>query len=617
MATSLNNLALLYYAQGRYAAAEPLFKRSLTISEKALGPDHPSVATSLNNLAWIYDAQGRYEAALGSVRRSTGILRRRGVEGSLSKSVGAESERKSKGFYFRKHVAIAFGAGEQDPLQSVSLHREAFEVVQLAQSSSAASALSQMTARLGAGDTAMASLVRRQQDLVGDWRALDKKLIAELSRQKNKRSPKREARLRADISTASAELTTLDEELVERFPQYAELSNPQPLKVKVAQGLLGNDEAVVLYNGVYAWVVRRDGFRMVKLNFESEELTAAVSKLRSSVSVNTGSLPAFPYNTAHDLYGKIFAPLERDLEGISHVMVVPDGALTSLPLSVLLSSPYRGKGKPAWLAERYAFTTLPSVSSLRAIRVLARKAVPGAEPFTGFGNPVLKGDPSNGRGISTVPIFSKGEKADANELRKLAALPETAEELRIIARSLGANDNHIYLGEKATERRVKSLDLSKTSVIAFATHGLIAGEIWGLAEPGLVLTPPAEATSLDDGVLTASEVAQLKLHPGLVILSACNTASADGTPGAGGLSGLAKAFFYAGSQSLVVSHWLVPSEAAKRLTTSMFANLKRDPSIGRSEALRRSMMALAANNNFSHPIHWAPFILVGEGAVSR
>ena len=105
--------------------------------------------------------------------------------------------------------------------------------------------------------------------------------------------------------------------------------------------------------------------------------------------------------------------------------------------------------------------------------------------------------------------------------------------------------------------RDESLDLSTTKVVGFATHGLIAGDLPKLGEPALALTPPKEPTPEDDGLLRASEVTQLKLNADFVVLSACNTAAADGTPGAEGLSGLAKAFFYAGARSLLVSHWPV------------------------------------------------------------
>jgi CHAT domain-containing protein len=128
----------------------------------------------------------------------------------------------------------------------------------------------------------------------------------------------------------------------------------------------------------------------------------------------------------------------------------------------------------------------------------------------------------------------------------------------------------------------------------------------------LVLTPPDIGTSEDDGLLTASEVAQLKLNADWVILSACNTAAAD-TPGARGLSGLAKAFFYAGARALLVSHWPVESNAATQLTSRMFDALKNNPTLGRAEALRQSMMTLANNPNTAHPFFWAPFVVVGEG----
>lgn len=95
---------------------------------------------------------------------------------------------------------------------------------------------------------------------------------------------------------------------------------------------------------------------------------------------------------------------------------------------------------------------------------------------------------------------------------------------------------------------------------------------------------------------------------------------ADGTPGAEGLSGLAKAFFYAGSKTLLVPHWAVADEAAKRLTTGMFTASRGNPEIGPAEALRRSMLALITDEDephYRHPLFWAPFVIVGEGAVAR
>ena len=164
------------------------------------------------------------------------------------------------------------------------------------------------------------------------------------------------------------------------------------------------------------------------------------------------------------------------------------------------------------------------------------------------------------------------------------------------------------------------MPLDHYKIIEFATHGLMSGELKGLAEPALVLTPPSQATLDDDGLLTASKIATLKLNADWVVLSACNTAAGDGTPDAGGLSGLAKAFFYAGARSLLVSHWPVQSDAAVKLTTGAFAELTKDPTIGRAEALRRSMMAMldpANSPKFAHPLYWAPFVLAGEGGAGR
>ena len=137
-------------------------------------------------------------------------------------------------------------------------------------------------------------------------------------------------------------------------------------------------------------------------------------------------------------------------------------------------------------------------------------------------------------------------------------------------------------------------------------------KLGSVVEPALVLTPPDKATEEDDGLLTASEIAQLKMDADFVILSACNTAAGE-EGNAEGLSGLAKAFFYAGARSLLVSHWPVESKAATKLTTTLFKNLKDNPNLSRAEAFRRSMMSLASVPETSHPFFWAPFSVVGEG----
>ena len=224
------------------------------------------------------------------------------------------------------------------------------------------------------------------------------------------------------------------------------------------------------------------------------------------------------------------------------------------------------------------------------------------------------GDPGALRGLKVVDVY-KGSNADLDQLRALPELPETADELKRIAQYLRAPEDKIYLRERATETALKSTDLASSRVVAFATHGLVGGEISGLAEPALVMTPPDEATDEDDGLLKASEVAQLKMNADIILLSACNTASGDKL-GAEGLSGLSRAFIYAGARSLLVSHWSVESTSAAELTTGMFDAISSDAKVGRSQALQSSMVDLMSDPDrpyYSHPAFWAPFSLIGDG----
>lgn len=360
----------------------------------------------------------------------------------------------------------------------------------------------------------------------------------------------------------------------------------------------------------------------------------------------------FRLNRAHALYKLLFGQVEDLIRG-KNLLIVPSGPLTQLPFQVLVTK------KPAddqltrnafvnasWLMQHHSVTILPSVSSLQALRARSRIRK-SRKPYIGFGNPLLDGNPQDqwqraaaqqARSIkgcagasvarstrfraarSPVMPLGRGMRlADLAQLRFQAPLPETADELCTVARSAGAGKEDIFLGQSATEAGIKML--SRSGVLAgykvahFATHGALAGELNGSNEPGLILSPPQLATPNDDGYLSASDIIGLKLDADWVILSACNTA-AGSTTNAEALSGLANAFFYAGARSLLVSHWYVDSQATVELITRTFANLKRDLSIGRSEALRRAMLSLSRDSErVWHPAFWAPFIVVGDGGL--
>jgi CHAT domain-containing protein len=206
----------------------------------------------------------------------------------------------------------------------------------------------------------------------------------------------------------------------------------------------------------------------------------------------------------------------------------------------------------------------------------------------------------------------------------LPRLPDTAAELRSIARELGSDPAKVvFLGKEANEAAIKTIDLSRYRTIAFATHGLVPGDLDGLTQPALAFTAPAVAGVPGDGLLTMEETLALKLDADWVVLSACNTAAGAGT-GAEAASGLGRAFFYAGTRAILVTNWSVHSASARDLVADLFRRQAADPRTTRAEALRQAMMALADGPGFvsakgdmlfsyAHPLFWAPYTIIGDG----
>ncbi|MBI3434373.1 MAG: CHAT domain-containing protein, partial [Proteobacteria bacterium] len=650
IATDLNNLASVRMEAGQYKEAVPLMQRALAIRAKAELSQSREAMITLNNLANAEVLLQDYPQALAFSRRAAGI-----AVGLLRQNSGGDSAHDLRDFRggFEINLAlIDWMVGRtSDKRDGVN---EAFEIAQWATQSPAAVALGQMAVRFSAADPALAAVIRDEQDARGELRSLDHALAAALAAPLERRNQLLIDVTRRNIADMSSRVSRLQARFDRDFPQYAALRQPRPLALAQTEKLLGGDEAIVylLVNSseTHVFAVTRDTFAWHSVAVGSDAVAAQVARFRRGLdvdqlqkSIDAGAPILFDLDLAHQLYATLLAPVETTIAGKHHLIVVPTGPLTALPFHLLLTKKpatlarvladmpaYRDA---AWLIRRQAVSVLPAVAALKSLRVFASKER-GAKPMIAFGDPVF--DPTstptpqaqraaraNSRasgprgGTRAYTDFWQGAGVDRAALSKaLPALPDTADEIKTVARRVGAPAKDIHLGADASETAVKRAPLADYRIVYFATHGLVAGDIKGLGEPSLALSLPRQASALDDGLLTASEVAQLKLNADWVVLSACNTVAGD-KPGAEALSGLARAFFYAGARALLVSHWAVASNAATRLTISTFDALKADPGIGRAEALRRAMVAYLDDTSDplnANPAFWGPFSLIGEGA---
>ena len=673
VARRLNNLATLLQDMNRLAEAEPLTRRALKIDEASFGPSHPDVARDLNNLATLLEDQGHWSAAVTlRVLAKPIMIGAHGASelerGGLGKAVLAQNTAD-----FRAHARALYRADASDATNRA----DGFELVQWALQNSAADALTSMATRFAKGGREVAKHVREQQDLLG----ARERAYWSLDAAAGKADAKVAEAARAAIAEIETKLAEKQAQLRHDFPDYAELANPKPLSLSDVQALLSKGQALVLFLDLWkiskvpeetiVFALTKNEARWTSLPLGTRALRERVTALRCGLDhanwrdgqesrevckklLNTevpeDRQPPFDAAAAHALYRDLFGGVE-DLIKDKSLLIVPSGALTQLPFEALVTEKpdanlprFEAYKSARWLGQRQAVTVLPSVGSLKALR--AAKGSAATELFAGFGNPLLDGvdgtdksawakqtcakSPAPGQtriASLTAALLSifRGRQVSVEDLRHQPPLPETADELCLVAKTLGVPaarlDSAVYLGGRATVSQVKALsasgDLARARIVHFATHGLLAGETAmfakNKAEPALLLTPPATASEDDNGLLTASEVAQLNLNADWVVMSACNTA-AGSNEGAEALSGLARAFFYAGARSLLVSHWEVDSEAAVAITTGAMNAMKAEPKIGRAEALRRSIAALIARGGrFAHPSVWAPFVLVGNG----
>jgi len=396
------------------------------------------------------------------------------------------------------------------------------------------------------------------------------------------------------------------------------------------QERLGNEDVIVShtalgYGRLAIECITRDSSWLKVVNFDPKAINISLKMLNFAVTregpPSKISDSQFPAKDSLLLYNTLFSPVSQHLKTKKNLYIALDPSLALLPFNALLTAmpEVMGEGydlrSAPWLIKKHAVTLLISLE----LFIKQRGVLKSDKPFLAFANPQLNGSPGDVPTIPLEKLYVKRGLASTEEIRNLPELPKTLDEVNLLAELLGEEGSIIFSGSKANERVVRGLDLKKFRVLAFATHGLTSGDFSGIAEPALVLTPESDNDSRSDGLLTMSEISKLSLDAGLVILSACNTAAADGSASGQGFSGLVNSFLSAGARNVLASQWPVASFAAARLNTRMFQIGRLEPGLTVSEGLQKSMIFFLEDTTYrayAHPRFWAPFVIAGDGVLT-
>lgn len=432
-----------------------------------------------------------------------------------------------------------------------------------------------------------------------------KELRVRLEAAESDASLDREA-LARQLAEADTAYRAAEAQLTARYPDFVARYRPQPLSLAQLRSRMSAGDLLVapVEGDARTWVLAIGKQEMRWTKVDSAQVAAHVAALRDAVDLPDPALARFPLDTAHALFRAV---LPQGLGGAQRVLVHGGERLASLPFALLTTAAHDGPlDKAPWLVRSAPVQVVGNLALLRpedgGKRAERRR-------FVGVGGVELPGAEGQ-RAPQLASLFRSG-RPDTDTIADLPPLPGAEAELRGLAAAFPAGGRMLLIGPDAAEESFKRADLTGLDVLAFATHGLVAGELAGLWEPALLLGTGDPAAG-EDGLLGASEIARLAIDADWVILSACNTASG-GSAGAPSYSGLATAFAQSGARALLLSHWRVRDDAAAFLSVRTLEAVRDGE--GRAAALRRAQLRLIGDKDMpgaAHPAIWAPYVLIAN-----
>jgi len=407
-------------------------------------------------------------------------------------------------------------------------------------------------------------------------------------------SSKEKENLHRELTEKENELETLKREIRSKSPDYADLKYPEIITLKETQKQLLNSKTVF-----FAYVVGNQnsyGFAITKNNLrvfpipDKSELQKLVTSHLQIITDNSSN----DFRLGKELFDILVLPgLEKKLKKI---IFIPDDILHFLPFETLVTQ----QKTTQWLIENYRIAYAPSISSYREIiRRKEKNSSKQRYDILAFGDPDFGQMEAEKNGED---IFQNFYSSNAFNFYRLKYSGTEIDRISSLFKQQKAD---VFIREKATEERLKKIELDKYKIIHFATHSLIDEN--KPARSSIVLS--LNNDTAEDGFVQMREIYNLDLNADLVTLSACQTGLGGYIRGEG-IEGLNRAFFFAGSSSVLMSLWAVNDQATYQLMERFYTHLRSSKQI--SSSLQKAKLEMISSDAVSHPYYWAGFIVTGK-----
>src|ERR1700722_2267709 len=631
----VNDLAKVYCTTGRYAEGEALYRRALTVHEQKAAISYPAARETLYGLARCFAAQGNSTEAGKFQYRASEIEER-----FLAVNLAVGSEREKQAFVAglssgsSRNISLHIGLAPDDPM---ALHLAVTTILQ----------------RKGRVQDAVSANLSalRQRFVVADQKTFDqlRGLTSKLANLALNGPQRMAAAEYSDkMKTLEDQRELLEEEMNRRTAGFYARSKPATLAA--IEAAIPENAALIEF-AVYrpfdpkaqdnpkaygepryvAYVVRGQGEVQWKDLGEASLVDDAINRLRQALR---DPQRRDATELARALDKKIMQPIRPLIGDATHLLLSPDGEVNLVPFQALVDEQGR------YALERYSISYLTTGRDLLRMQV-ARQSKSGplvvADPFFGDAGDTQVAEGYAAKRKRAPSRTARRSITTGNDLSTVyfAPLNGTALEARTI-KSLFP-EAQVLTGKQATKAALSRAEAPR--LLHIATHGFFLLDAANRATPaspkpeangtraisasvkienpllrsGLALAGANLSKSGDnDGILTALEASSLNLWgTKLVTLSACDTGVGEVKNGEG-VYGLRRAFFLAGTESLVMSLWPVSDYVTRELMNEYYAGLKKG--LGRGEALRQAQLAMLKRKGRQRPFFWASFIQSGEWA---